>query len=155
MPNLPAERLRNLAFAIVRAMGSDEGEAAVVADHLAGSNLAGHDSHGVGMIPDYARMLQAGLLVPNQELRIVADVGAVLVLEAGRGFGQRMARGAMALDAMSRSTAAPPFPSGRAAQNGFVPSRASPQPKGAWCGSWSETLTKWTEARPSAAHCSP
>ena len=99
MPNLPAERLRNLAFAIVRAMGSDEGEAAVVADHLAGSNLAGHDSHGVGMLPDYARMLQASLLVPNQALRIVADVGAVLALEADRGFGQRMAREAMALGA--------------------------------------------------------
>jgi uncharacterized oxidoreductase len=76
-------------------MGSGEAEAAVVAEHLAAANLAGHDSHGVGMLPDYVRMLGLGLLVPNQELRVVSDAGAVLVLDAGRGFGQRMAREAM------------------------------------------------------------
>jgi uncharacterized oxidoreductase len=47
------------------------------------------------MLPDYVRMLGLGLLVPNQELRVVSDAGAVLVLDAGRGFGQRMAREAM------------------------------------------------------------
>ena len=95
MPAIPASRLRDLAFTIVRVMGSGEAEAAVVAEHLAAANLAGHDSHGVGMLPDYVRMLGLGLLVPNQELRVVSDAGAVLVLDAGRGFGQRMAREAM------------------------------------------------------------
>jgi uncharacterized oxidoreductase len=95
MPAISASRLRDLAFTIVRAMGGGEAEAAVVAEHLAAANLAGHDSHGVGMLPDYVRMLGLGLLVPNQELRVVSDAGAVLVLDAGRGFGQRMAREAM------------------------------------------------------------
>ena len=48
------------------------------------------------MLPDYVRMLQAGLLVPNQTLRLVGDTGGVLVFEAGRGFGQAMAKQAMA-----------------------------------------------------------
>ena len=95
MPAIPAARLRDLAHLIARAMGSGEAEAAVVAEHLAAANLAGHDSHGVGMLPDYVRMLGLGLLVPNRELRVVSDAGAVLVLDAGRGFGQRMAREAM------------------------------------------------------------
>src|SRR4051794_824248 len=95
MPTIAAPRLRELALTIVRAMGSREEEARDVADHLAGANLSGHDSHGIGMLPDYVRMLHAGLLVPNQELRPVSDAGAVLVLDAGRGFGQRMAKEAM------------------------------------------------------------
>ena len=75
MPTIAAPRLRELALTIVRAMGSREEEARDVADHLAGANLGGHDSHGIGMLPDYVRMLHAGLLVPNQELRPVSDRG--------------------------------------------------------------------------------
>ena len=48
-----------------------------------------------GMLPDYVRMLHAGLLVPNQELKPLRDAGAVLVLDAGRGFGQAVAKEAM------------------------------------------------------------
>jgi uncharacterized oxidoreductase len=91
MPIIAADKLTALAFAIVRAMGSAEGEAREVARHLVGANLAGHDSHGVGMIPTYVRILEDGLLVPNQTLETVSDGGAVLVLDARRGFGQTMA----------------------------------------------------------------
>jgi hydroxycarboxylate dehydrogenase B len=95
MPTIPSARLHDLVTVVVRAMGSSEAEARDVADHLVAANLAGHDSHGVGMIPDYVRMLQAGLLVPNRTLEPVADRGGVLVFEAGRGFGQAMAKEAM------------------------------------------------------------
>ncbi|MDX6748390.1 malate/lactate/ureidoglycolate dehydrogenase [Geminicoccaceae bacterium 1502E] len=95
MPNIPVEKLHALTLAIVRAMGSSEQEAREVADHLVDSNLAGHDSHGVGMLPTYVRLLHEGLLVPNQTLQTVSDAGAVLVLEAARGYGQAMAREAM------------------------------------------------------------
>jgi uncharacterized oxidoreductase len=95
MPNIPSERLFDLAFLTARAMGSSEAEARDVAEHLVAANLAGHDSHGVGMLPDYVRMLHAGLLVPNQTLELVADKGGVLVLDAKRGFGQAMAKEAM------------------------------------------------------------
>ena len=54
------------------------------------ANLAGHDSHGVGMLPAYVRLLQDGLLVPNQTPHTVLDAGALLVIDARRGFGQRM-----------------------------------------------------------------
>ena len=76
MPTIAAPRLRELALTIVRAMGSREEEARDVADHLAGADLSGHDSHGIAMLPDYVRMLHAGLLVPNQQLRLVSDAGA-------------------------------------------------------------------------------
>src|SRR5688572_26922669 len=95
MPTIHSARLHDLATLVVGAMGSTDGEARDVADHLVAANLAGHDSHGVGMIPDYVRMQQAGLLVPNQALELVADRGGVLVFDARRGFGQATAKEAM------------------------------------------------------------
>src|SRR5437016_6191213 len=50
---------------MVKAGGSAEAEADLVAEHLVAANLAGHDSHGVGMMPTYVRHLTQGLLVPN------------------------------------------------------------------------------------------
>jgi uncharacterized oxidoreductase len=99
LPNIAAERLHRLASTIVRAAGSNEDEAKAVADHLVVANLTGHDSHGVGMLPDYVKNSRIKVLVPNQTLKVVRDVGAVLVLDAGRGYGQTMARDAMKLGA--------------------------------------------------------
>lgn len=86
-----------LSIAVCRAMGSDAREAQLVADHLVAANLAGHDSHGVGMLPTYVRSHAKGGLVVDQEPQVVTDAGAVLVLDAGHGFGQ-----AMAFEAMER-----------------------------------------------------
>jgi hydroxycarboxylate dehydrogenase B len=91
MPTFTPGKLRAVTSLIVRRMGSGEAETREVADHLVRANLAGHDSHGVGMLPAYVRLLQDGLLVPNQTLASVLDFGALLVLDARRGFGQRMA----------------------------------------------------------------
>ena len=82
--------LRSGTRLIARRMGSDEAEATEVADHLVRANLAGHDSHGVGMLPTYVRLLNDGLLVPNQTPETVLDAGALLVIDARRGYGQRM-----------------------------------------------------------------
>lgn len=95
MPTIAADRLHALVLVIVRAMGSSAAEAQDVADHLIAANLSGHDSHGVGMLPDYVRLRHEGLLVPDQTLEVVSDKGSVLVLDAGRGFGQAMAKEAM------------------------------------------------------------
>lgn len=95
MRHLPADRLHRLTTSIVRALGSEAREMTEVADHLVRSNLCGHDSHGVGMLPGYVRMATEGLLVPNQTLATIVDHQAVLVLDARRGFGQAMAAEAM------------------------------------------------------------
>ncbi len=90
MPTFSPNALHALTTLIVRAMGSAEEETQEVADHLVRANLAGHDSHGVGMLPAYVRLLQDGLLVPNQTPETVLDAGALLVIDARRGFGQRV-----------------------------------------------------------------
>ena len=53
MPLISPEKLHAVISLIVRRMGSDPAETAAVADHLVRANLAGHDSHGVGMLPGY------------------------------------------------------------------------------------------------------
>ena len=90
MPSLTPQALRALTSLIVGRMGSNAEETEEVADHLVRANLSGHDSHGVGMLPAYVRLLQDGLLVPNQTPHTVLDAGALLVIDARRGFGQRM-----------------------------------------------------------------
>jgi uncharacterized oxidoreductase len=95
MPTFTPQALHALTLLIARRMGSAEDEAQEVADHLVRANLSGHDSHGVGMLPAYVRLLQDGLLVPNQTPQTVLDAGALLVIDARRGFGQRMAADAV------------------------------------------------------------
>ncbi|HEY1932276.1 MAG TPA: malate/lactate/ureidoglycolate dehydrogenase [Acetobacteraceae bacterium] len=90
MPNFKPQSLYAVSHLIASRMGSAEAEAATVADHLVRANLAGHDSHGVGMIPAYVRLLHDGLLVPNQTPEVVLDTGALLVIDARRGVGQSM-----------------------------------------------------------------
>ena len=88
---LPTEATRQWLFNLWRAAGSNEQEAKLTADHLLGANLAGHDSHGVGMVAPYARSLQAKELQLNQILTIVTDSGSLLVVDGNRGIGQSMA----------------------------------------------------------------
>lgn len=91
-----ADRLRRLTSAILKSGGSEAPEADLVAEHLVQANLAGHDSHGVGMIPAYVRHLQAGLVVPNTRAKLVKDDGATLMFDGGRGYGRCVAGEAMA-----------------------------------------------------------
>src|ERR1700760_909349 len=95
MPILSPLPRQAVSHLIARRMGSAEDEAAIVADHLVRANLAGHDSHGVGMLPTYVRLLTDGLLVPNQTAGTILDAGALLVIDARRGYGQRMAADAV------------------------------------------------------------
>ena len=90
MPTFTPQSLYAVSHLIASRMGSADAEAAEVADHLVRANLAGHDSHGVGMLPTYVRLLHQKLLVPNQTPETVLDAGALLVVDARRGFGQRM-----------------------------------------------------------------
>ncbi|PPQ27876.1 malate/lactate/ureidoglycolate dehydrogenase [Rhodopila globiformis] len=95
MHTISAHALQAVTRLVARRMGSTDAEAAEVADHLVRANLAGHDSHGVGMLPRYVQLLRDGLLVPNQTPLTVLDSGALLVIDARRGYGPRMAADAV------------------------------------------------------------
>ncbi len=90
-----AERLARAVAEVVAAAGSAAGEAKRVADNLVEANLAGHDSHGVGMIPRYVDAIGEGGLAVNRHATVVADLGAMLVVEGHRGYGQVIGHEAM------------------------------------------------------------
>jgi uncharacterized oxidoreductase len=89
--------LRAAVRAIIECGGSGGREAALVAEQLVEANLTGHDSHGVGMVPRYVEALAEGGLRVNQQLRVVTDAGALLMLDGNCGYGQVMAFEAMDL----------------------------------------------------------
>ena len=93
---VPEARLRALAARLLEAAGAGPADAAEVADHLVGANLAGHDSHGVGMLPQYLRAIRGGVLDPRAHAAIEDRGGAVLSADGRRGFGQVVAREAIA-----------------------------------------------------------
>ena len=90
------DRLRTITAEIIGRGGSEPAEAELVAGHLVDANLAGHDSHGVSLIPHYVRHLKEGLVVPNTAVKVVKDDGAFLMFDGQRGFGRRVAGEAMA-----------------------------------------------------------
>lgn len=91
------EPLRDYVRAIFGAAGSSPREAGLVADHLIAANLAGHDSHGIGMIPAYIRNVRLGECVLNRTLATALDAGGLLLCDGARGVGQVMGHDAMVL----------------------------------------------------------
>jgi uncharacterized oxidoreductase len=97
MPVFGHGALHALTRAVCAASGSAPREAELVADNLVAANLAGHESHGVGMLPLYVRSLHNRSLLANRHAEVALDRGPILVLEGGRGYGQVIGFEAMQL----------------------------------------------------------
>ena len=95
--NFKAQPLTRAIETIVLAGGSSEREAEKVASALVGANLAGHDSHGVGMMPRYVESLHEGGLLINQAPLIKFDGGAMIAVDGQRGYGQVIGEDATAI----------------------------------------------------------
>jgi uncharacterized oxidoreductase len=91
------QALHDWVAALWRAAGSSAREATLTADHLVGANLAGHDSHGVGMLPRYVASHLNGELQLNREIEVVGEAGNLVTADGRRGMGQSVAQQAMAL----------------------------------------------------------
>ena len=92
-----ARRLVRAIRAVIAAAGSADAEAEHVAAALVESNLQGHDSHGIGMVPRYVAAVLAGGLVANRQPRVTVDLGALIVVDGERGYGQVIGDAAMRL----------------------------------------------------------
>ncbi|WP_035341136.1 MULTISPECIES: malate/lactate/ureidoglycolate dehydrogenase [unclassified Dickeya] len=92
---ISASRLTQITYNLLRHVGCEQDEAEVVTRHLVAANLKGHDSHGVGMLPEYVQFIAQGVMHPNTPARLLQDGGAILQFSGDRGFGQRTGREAM------------------------------------------------------------
>ena len=94
---IAAGPLRGLVASIFCHAGSEPAEARTVADHLIEANLAGHDSHGVIRVAPYLKLLERGGVRANREARIMNDGGALITVDGQQGYGQVIAKQAIAL----------------------------------------------------------
>jgi hydroxycarboxylate dehydrogenase B len=92
MPLINHAELHGIALRIFEAAGSEAAEARNIADHLIEANLRGHDSHGVGLIPNYLQHLADETVFPNRQGRIVSEDGSLIVYDGERAWGQIAAR---------------------------------------------------------------
>ena len=94
---IPLGLLQDAMRLLVRGFGSAPEEVEAVVGNLIDANLTGHDSHGIGMLPRYAKAFLEGGLKPNTAVRVVHDAGSLLRLDGDAGFGQVIGAQAMAL----------------------------------------------------------
>ncbi|MCX8134746.1 MAG: malate/lactate/ureidoglycolate dehydrogenase [Roseococcus sp.] len=90
--HIPVEELQSFVTRIFLATGCGAKEAARIAEHLVGANLAGHDSHGVVRVPRYVEWQQAGHVLAGQTVEVVNDGGGFALLDGRFGFGQTVAQ---------------------------------------------------------------
>jgi uncharacterized oxidoreductase len=92
---VPFDRLRAAIRELMQGFHSLPDEVELVADNLVEANLTGHESHGIGMLPRYARAYLEGGLRPNVHAVTRLDAGTLLALDGQAGFGQVIGREAM------------------------------------------------------------
>ncbi len=83
----PAGPLEAFTARVVTAMGADAEVAREVSRHMVRSNLSGHDSHGVILLPAYVGQADRGELVPAARPVVLRETEVAALLDARRGFG--------------------------------------------------------------------
>ncbi len=78
---------KDLAINVLKKHGVGEEIAERVSDVLVDADARGVVTHGLTRLPAYVARIRAGLLDPGARPQIVADHGALLLLDAGNGFG--------------------------------------------------------------------
>jgi LDH2 family malate/lactate/ureidoglycolate dehydrogenase len=88
MPLLQSSTLIDLVQRIFSAAGAPTDIAQLVATSLVGSDLVGHDSHGVVRVRQYLDAIRRGDYKPAARPVIIHEQGATVTVDAQRGFGQ-------------------------------------------------------------------
>jgi uncharacterized oxidoreductase len=65
VPTIAPDELHRIGDALFQAAGASAAEAQIVMEHLVGANLAGHDSHGIILLPTYIARIKRGHIVPG------------------------------------------------------------------------------------------
>ena len=95
MPKIDADRLEKIAATLLQGAGASAEEAAIIAKHSIGANLAGHDSHGIIQLPIYIDRVKKDHIVPGAEFEIVSETPATTVIDGHWGFGYVVSERAM------------------------------------------------------------
>ena len=95
---IDVESIREAVAGVFKADGADPANALLLANLLVDSDLAGHPSHGVYLVAQYHQASRAGIIDPRGVPRVISDTpGPVVVVDAGRSYGQVAAQFAAAV----------------------------------------------------------
>jgi L-2-hydroxycarboxylate dehydrogenase (NAD+) len=94
---LDAAALQQWTAAIVEAIGTPPDVAADVAEVLLSSDRRGIASHGTARLPQYAALVDAGVMDPVARPTIERDRPALVLMDAHNGWGQHASRVAVDL----------------------------------------------------------
>lgn len=92
-----ADELERFAQSALQAVGTGEADAQYMARQIVGSDLAGHESHGMRRLPEYVRRAQGGWAAPAASASIEVDRGSLVRLNGNSGFGHIVLRDATEL----------------------------------------------------------
>ncbi|MBM3956475.1 MAG: Ldh family oxidoreductase, partial [Gemmatimonadetes bacterium] len=87
MPRVSSEGLERATREVFQAVGGPEEDARITARIIVGSNLAGHDSHGVVAVPGYVAAVKNGWIVPGARVEVVEDRPTYALVDGHRNFG--------------------------------------------------------------------
>ena len=88
--------LRSFAVDVLAGLGASAETARTVADSLVRADLRGYGTHGVGILPLYAAMVDDGAIDPAATPTVDRGEGATVRVDGETGFGQLAAREATA-----------------------------------------------------------
>ncbi len=97
MPRVHADQLAPLVIAIFEKLGAPTANAQTMTRHMLGANLAGHDSHGVILIPTYVERIRRGDVVPDARIEVLDETPTTARIDGNWGFGQVVSEYAMEL----------------------------------------------------------
>src|ERR1044072_8044337 len=87
VPIVKANELQEKIQRIYELNGVSSEEAAVVARHQVGANLAGHDTHGAFRTMQYINAIKKGDIVPGAPFEIECESDSTAVVNGNWGFG--------------------------------------------------------------------
>ena len=87
MPTLAPQELQQIGTDILQAAGASSEEAQIVMEHLVGANLAGHDSHGIILLPTYIARIKRSHIVPGAPMQVERETLNSARINGNWGFG--------------------------------------------------------------------
>jgi uncharacterized oxidoreductase len=97
MPVVMPDKLHRLIVALCEHAGVKPEDALVIADHQMASDLAGHASHGVYLLPACLERIKKGHIVPDAPTEILDETPTTARVDGHWGFGQVVSTKAMEL----------------------------------------------------------
>ena len=99
-----AADLRRFTVEILTRLGTPASDAHDMAGQIVGSELAGHESHGLRRLSEYVGRVDSGAVRPASAGRIDLDRGSLVRIDGERGFGHVVVSHALGV-AMERARA--------------------------------------------------